>query len=216
VTSRVTFVSPATSPSLRHARFYDGDSIDDIGAARARSVAGSLPSPVRVLTSPSVRCRETAASLGLDGEETAELGGLDVGRWRGRTLEEVAAAEPEGVGQWLSDADWEGHGGESVRDVCERVGRWLDTAQDTDGRTVAVVEPEVVRAAVVHVLGLPAASFWRLDVPPLTATELSGRGGRWNLRLGQPLGASGSTADTVSDPASNTASDAASGTASMR
>lgn len=194
MTSRVTFVSPATSPSLRQARFYDGDSVDDAGAARARSAAGALPPYTRVIISPSVRCRETARALGLDGVATPELAGLDVGRWRGRTLEEVGAAEPEAVGRWLADADWAAHGGESVRDVCERVGRWLDTAQDTDGRTVAVVEPEVVRAAVVHVLGLPAAAFWRLDVPPLTATEFSGRAGRWNLRLGQPLAASGTAA----------------------
>ncbi|MGW7253505.1 histidine phosphatase family protein [Streptomyces sp. NPDC054834] len=194
MTSRVTFVSAATSPSLRQARFYDGDSVDDVGAARARSAAGSLPSPARVATSPSVRCRETAVTLGLDVVETPELRGLDVGRWRGRTLDEVAAAEPEAVGHWLADPGWAAHGGESVRDVCERVGHWLDAAQDTDGRTVAVVEPEVVRAAAVHVLGLPASAFWRLDVPPLTATELSGRAGRWNLRLGQPL----ATSETVS------------------
>ncbi|MEU0005675.1 histidine phosphatase family protein [Streptomyces sp. NPDC006314] len=194
MTSRVTFVSPATSPSLRQARFYDGDSIDAVGAAHALSAAGALPAYARVITSPSVRCRETAAALGLDGVATPELQGLDAGRWRGRTLEEVGAAEPEAVGRWLADAGWSGHGGESVRDVCERVGRWLDTAPDTDGRTVAVVEPEVVRAAVVHVLSLPTAAFWRLDVPPLTATQLSGRAGRWNLRLGQPLAAPGTAA----------------------
>ncbi|MBO0517925.1 hypothetical protein J0695_40265, partial [Streptomyces beijiangensis] len=44
-----------------------------------------------------------------------------------------------------------------------------------------------VRAAVVQALGLPAEGFWRLDVVPLTATELSGRSGRWNLRCGSPL-----------------------------
>ena len=192
MTSRVTFVSPATSSSLRQARFYDGDSIDDVGAARARSAAGSLPSAARVLTSPSVRCRETAAALGLDGAEAPELAGLDVGRWRGRTLDEVGAAEPKAVGRWLADPDWAAHGGESVQHVCERVGRWLDIARDTDGRTLVVVEPEVARAAVVHVLGLPTAAFWRLDVPPLTAMELSGRAGRWNLRLGQPLNPSDS------------------------
>ncbi|MFF7753162.1 histidine phosphatase family protein [Streptomyces sp. NPDC007971] len=197
MTSRVTFVSPATSPSLRCARFYDGDSVDAVGAARARSAAGSLRSPGLVLTSPSVRCRETAAALGLDGAQTPELGGLDVGRWRGRTLEEVAAADPEAVGRWLSDPDWAAHGGESVRDACERVGRWLESLRDSDGRTVAVVEPEVVRAAVVQVLGLPTAVFWRLDVPPLTATELSGRAGRWNLRLGQPLATSDGIPDTA-------------------
>ncbi|MER5544022.1 histidine phosphatase family protein [Streptomyces sp. NPDC002589] len=189
MTSRVTFVSPAMSPSLRQARFYDGDSVDDIGAAGARAVAGSLPAPARVVTSASVRCQETAEALGLDGAVAAELAGLDVGRWRGRTLQEVGAAEPEAVGRWLTDPGWAEHGGEPVRDVCERIGRWLDTAQDMDGRTVAVVEPEVVRAAVVAALDLSASVFWRLDVPPLTVTELSGRSGRWNLRLGRPLAA---------------------------
>jgi hypothetical protein len=42
----------------------------------------------------------------------------------------------------------------------------------------------------VGALGLPLSVFWRLDVPPLTVTELSGRAGRWNLRLGRPLAAS--------------------------
>ena len=60
-------------------------------------------------------------------------------------------------------------------------------AAEHDGRTVAVVEPEVVRALVVRVLGAPESAFWRVDVPPLTATELSGRAGRWNLRAGRPL-----------------------------
>ncbi|MGW7521869.1 histidine phosphatase family protein [Streptomyces sp. NPDC054783] len=189
MTSRVLLVSPATSASLRQARFDDGGSIDEGGAARARSAAGALPSAVRVLSSPGVRCRETAAALGLDGVPVPELAGLDVGRWRGRTLEEVGGAEPEAVGRWLTDPECAPHGGESVRDLCGRVARWLAEAQEWEGRTVAVVEPEVVRAAVVDALGMPAALFWRLDVPPLTVTELSGRAGRWNLRLGRPLAA---------------------------
>ncbi|MER6570118.1 histidine phosphatase family protein [Streptomyces sp. NPDC001093] len=189
MTSRVLLLSPAMSASLRQARFDDGGSIDGSGAARARSAAGTLPSAVRVLTSPGVRCRETAAALGLDGLQVPELAGLDVGRWRGRTLEEVGAAEPEAVDRWLTDPECAPHGGESVRDLCGRVARWLAEAQEWEGRTVAVVEPEVVRGAVVHALGMPAAVFWRLDVPPLTVTELSGRAGRWNLRLGCPLAA---------------------------
>jgi broad specificity phosphatase PhoE len=187
VTSRVTFVSPATSPSLRQARFYDGDSIDDIGAALAREAAGSLPVAAREVVSPSVRCRETAAALGLDGVETRELGGLDVGRWRGRTLEAVAATEPEAVARWLTDPGSAPHGGESIEVLCGRVARWLEEATAVDGRVLAVAEPEVVRAAVTEALDIPAAAFWRLDVSPLTVTELSGRAGRWNLRLGRPL-----------------------------
>lgn len=187
MTSRVLLVSPAMSASLRQARFDDGGSLDAGGAARARSAAGSLPSAARVLASPSARCLETAAALGLEGVPVPELAGLDVGRWRGRTLDEVGAAEPDAVGRWLTDPGYAPHGGESVRELCARVGRRLAGARDLEGRTLAVVEPEVVRAAVVEALGMPVAAFWRLDVPPLTVTELSGRAGRWNLRLGRPL-----------------------------
>ncbi|MFJ3231054.1 histidine phosphatase family protein [Streptomyces sp. NPDC086787] len=196
MTSRVTFITPATGPSLRQARFDDDGPVDEAGAARARSVAGMLPSAAHVVTSPSVRCRETAAALGLDGGPEPRLAGLDVGRWRGRTLTEVGTAEPEAVARWLSDAGAAPHGGESVRDLCGRVARWLDDTLETDGRTLAVVEPEVVRAVVVHALGMSTDAFWRLDAPPLTAVELSGRAGRWNVRLGRPLaGPDAGTAD---------------------
>ncbi|MGW5334328.1 histidine phosphatase family protein [Streptomyces bauhiniae] len=184
MTSRLVLVPPAIGPALREARFYDGSSsIDEAAAARAASVA--LPEAARVVLSPGARCRDTAEALGLRGAVAAELAPLDAGRWRGRTPAEVGAAEGEAVARWLADPEYAAPGGESVRDVCARVGRWLESVPD--GRTVAVVEPEVVRAAVVHALGLPLGTFWRLDVAPLTATELSGRAGRWNLRLGRPL-----------------------------
>ncbi|MFB0620284.1 histidine phosphatase family protein [Streptomyces sp. AGS-58] len=190
MTSRVTLISPATNPSLRQNRFDDGRTpLDDNGAARARAAARMPRSPARVVTSPSMRCRETAAALGLgDAEPVAELAGLHVGRWQGRTLDDVSAAEPEAVVQWLADPASAPHGGESVQELCLRVGRWLDSTSKADGRTVAVVEPDVVRAVVVQVLGTPVPAFWRADVPPLTATAISGRTGRWNLRVGHPLG----------------------------
>ncbi|GLP70217.1 phosphoglycerate mutase [Streptomyces sp. TUS-ST3] len=191
MTSRVTFISPATNPSLRQARFDDSRTpLDDAGRAQARAAAGTLRPADRVVSSPGVRCRETAAALGLaDAEEVAELAGLGVGRWRGRTLDEVSAAEPDAVAQWLADpASAPPHDGESVQALCLRIGRWLDSMGEVDGRTVAVVEPDVVRAVVVRVLGAPVAAFWRADVAPLTATEISGRSGRWNLRMGHPLG----------------------------
>jgi broad specificity phosphatase PhoE len=187
MTCRVQLVTPATSPSLREARFHDGDAVDDVGWERARAAAGALPAARQVVLSPGRRCAQTAAALGLDGPRAPELAGLDVGRWHGRTLAEVSAAEPEAVARWLADPAAAPHGGESVQDLCARVAGRLDGLADTDGRTTAVVEPEIVRAAVVHATGMPVAAFWRLDVPPLTLTELSGRAGRWNLRLGRPV-----------------------------
>ncbi|MFJ8862329.1 histidine phosphatase family protein [Streptomyces sp. NPDC102451] len=196
MTSRVTFISPAMSSSLRGARFDDGASIDADGEARAHAAAGSLPAAARVVISPSVRCRETATALGLRGAEAAELPGLDVGRWRGLSLAEVGAEEPEAVARWLADPACAPHGGESAEELLARVAQWLDASLETEGRTLAVVEPEVVRAAVTYVLGAPPAAFWRLDVPPLTATTISGRSGRWNLGLGRPLGPAEAVAES--------------------
>ncbi|WP_189312824.1 histidine phosphatase family protein [Streptomyces brasiliensis] len=191
MTSRVTLVSPAMSRSLRRARFDDADPLDESGTARARSARGTLRAARRVLVSPTVRCRGTASALGLEATEAPELAALDMGRWRGRTLEEVAAAEPDAVALWLADPRAAPHGGESVRSLCGRAGRWLEVVQESEDGVLAVVEPEFVRSVVVVALGMPVEAFWRLDVPPLTATALSGRAGRWNLRLGQPLDASG-------------------------
>lgn len=181
-------ISPAVTEALREARFDEGCSLDASGLRLARAAAGSLPAAARALASPTVRCRETAAALGLDAADAVPLAALDAGRWRGSTLAEVGAGEPESLARWLTDPDAAPHGGESVRAVCDRVGAWLDSMAGEPGRTLVVAEPEIVRAAVVRALGAPESAFWRTDVAPLTAVELSGRAGRWNVRLGSPLG----------------------------
>ncbi|WP_329260359.1 histidine phosphatase family protein [Streptomyces sp. NBC_01478] len=188
MTSRITLISPAMNRSLRETRFDDDGPLDPSGAARAESVAGSLRPAGRVLVSPTARCRETASALGLTAVPEPGLAGLDMGRWRGLTLDEVMAREPDATMSWLTDPDAAPHGGESVRALCERAARWLETAAEFEGRTLAVVEQEIVRALAVTILGAPGPAFWRLDVPPLTATDLSGRAGRWNLRLGREPG----------------------------
>ncbi|WP_405813366.1 histidine phosphatase family protein [Streptomyces sp. NBC_01390] len=190
MTSRVMLISPAISAALREARFDDDCSLDESGLRLALAAAGSLPAVSTVWVSPTARCRETARALVLDAGSVPGPAGLDAGRWRGATLTEVTEKEPEALAQWLTDPQSAPHGGESVRGLCDRIAHWLDgTAARVTGRTVAVVEPEVVRAATVRALGAPESAFWRIDVPPLTATELSGRAGHWNVRLGRPLGA---------------------------
>ncbi|MEU9122585.1 histidine phosphatase family protein [Streptomyces sp. NPDC048506] len=187
MTTRVMLVSPAAGASQREVRFDDGGPLSEAGVRRARAAAGSLPVADRVFASPSVRCRDTAVELGLSARPEAELAGCAMGDWGGRALAEVAAAEPVAVSSWLRDPDFDGHGGESLRQLCDRIAGWLTTMALDAGRVLAVVEPDVVRAAAVCALRVPADAFWRLDVAPLTVTELSGRGGRWNLGLGRAL-----------------------------
>ncbi|MGV9268068.1 histidine phosphatase family protein [Kitasatospora sp. NPDC003701] len=196
MTVRVMLISPASSTALRTARFDDESGLDARGIDAARAVAGALPVSGRVLVSPSPRCRQTAQALGLTASGEAPAGWA-MGAWRGRTLDEVAAEQPGAVAAWLSDPAAAPPGGESLAGLCERAAGWLDGLAEGGGRVLAVVEPELVRAAVVHALGSPATAFWRLDVPPLTATDLSGRVGRWNVRLGAGLGPE---RDAGSDP----------------
>ncbi|MFC5029157.1 histidine phosphatase family protein [Streptomyces sp. DSM 41987] len=188
MTVRVFLVSSAESQAFAEARFDDGTSpLTDAGERRARAGAPGLPGATAYLTASSERCRRTAELLGITAGEQPPLRDWDMGRWRGLRLDEVSAAEPEAVAGWLSDPAAAPHGGESLTELCERVGGWLDGGAPDGGRVLAVAEPAVVRAAVVHAVGLPPQAFWRLDVLPLTVTELVGRAGRWNLRCGRPL-----------------------------
>ncbi|MFE9860736.1 histidine phosphatase family protein [Streptomyces sp. NPDC005780] len=181
-------ISPGMNAALREARFAGDAPLDDSGRRPARAAAGSVPVADRWLRGPSRRCRGTAEALGLRPDTEHALRDWEMGRWSGARLSEVSADEPEGVAAWLADPSAAPHGGESLLELCARVGAWLDSPHgDGTGRILGVVEPAVIRAAVVHALALPPLAFWRLDVAPLTVTELSGRSGRWNLRCGRPL-----------------------------
>ncbi|WP_327340276.1 histidine phosphatase family protein [Streptomyces sp. NBC_01324] len=201
MTVRVMLISPAMNAALREARFAGDAPLDASGLQQARSAAGAVPAAGLCLRGPSQRCAATADALGLRCDPEPALRDWEMGRWSGARLSEVSADEPDGVAAWLTDPSTAPHGGESLLELCARVGAWLDSPHGRqhgshrsdgshngdDGRVLAVAEPAVIRAAAVHALDLPPQAFWRLDVAPLTVTELSGRSGRWNLRCGRPL-----------------------------
>ena len=109
------------------------------------------------------------------------LAECDFGAWSRRTLAELHAEDADAVGAWMTDAEASPHGGESLSGFASRVAGWLDGQGERSGRTVVVTHGGVVKAAVVHALGAPLAAFWRIDVAPLTLTELHCHDGRWTL-----------------------------------
>ncbi|WP_406412911.1 histidine phosphatase family protein [Streptomyces sp. NBC_01614] len=194
MTVRLTLLC-AAAPVERDVRFGDVP-LDERALRQAKAAAGALPSAGTLLTAPSQRCTQTAQALGWDAV-TAEpaLRDIDMGSWRGRTLSEVAASDGAGLATWMVDPGAAPHLGESVAEACLRVAAWLDALPADAGRILAVVEQAVARAAVVHVLDAPQRSFWNVDVPPLSTVQLTGRNGRWNLRMGgvsdAPVGGDG-------------------------
>ncbi|CAL9585882.1 histidine phosphatase family protein [Streptomyces sp. enrichment culture] len=184
---RVTFVAAAGSSSLLAERFQDDRPLDQAGWHEVQRVAHELvPLAAADLRycSPNPRSRATGDGLGYTPLVQLALRDCDMGRWRGLSLGEAMAREPEAVDAWLADPRSTVHGGESLLDFITRVGGWLDTRPADDGcRVVAVAEPSVIRAALVYVLKAPPATYWSIDVRSLSTTTVAGRAGRWSLRL---------------------------------
>ncbi|MFJ4684250.1 histidine phosphatase family protein [Streptomyces sp. NPDC091377] len=184
---RVTFVAAARSSPLLAETFEDDRPLDQAGWYEVQRVARELvPLAAAELRycSPTPRSRATGDALGYAPLVQPALRDCDMGRWRGLTLGEAMAREPAAVDAWLADPRGTPHGGESLISFITRVGGWLDTRPVGDGvHFVAVAEPAVIRAALVYALKAPPATYWNLDVRPLSTTTVTGRAGRWNLRF---------------------------------
>jgi broad specificity phosphatase PhoE len=187
IVTSLTLVSHASTRALRRALFPCDEPLDP-SAFRKASVAESLRHAQHAWTGPERRATQTAQALALEAVTEPALRDCDYGRWRGRSLEELQAEEPEAITSWLTDPHSAPHGGESICDVLHRVGGWLDAKASARGHVVAVTHPAIVRAAIIHAIAAAASTFWRIDVAPLTRTELRARNGGWTLRSsGSPI-----------------------------
>ena len=177
----------ASTDAVRAASFGSDEPLDSRG--RSASARLRLPRVDEVLVSPALRARETAACAGLtpSGDAPAEC---DFGRWAGLTLREVAEREPEAVREWMTDPDAAPHGGESLTSLLGRVGAWLEAQAALTGTAVAITHAGVVKACVAIALEAPPAAFWRVDVAPLSVTELHAHDGRWTVTRVNDRGAS--------------------------
>jgi broad specificity phosphatase PhoE len=179
---RLLLVRHAPTAATRATRFPVDEPLDERGRVAAASLGAALPAGCEALTSPALRCRQTAEAAGLSAPSVdPALAECDFGTWTGRSLADVHEAEPETAEAWMLDPHARPHGGESLATFAARVSRWLDCQAQLDGRAVAVTHAGVVKAAVVHALGAPLDAIWRIDAAPLAITELHAHDGRWTV-----------------------------------
>jgi broad specificity phosphatase PhoE len=193
---RLLLVRHASTDAVRAAAFGADEPLDASGAAAAACLR--LPRAGEVLVSPARRAFETAERAGLHvtAVEPA-LAECDFGRWAGLTLREVADHEPEAVEAWMTDPAAAPHGGESLLAVLARVRGWLDEQAARSGTAVTITHAGVVKAAVVTALDAPPAAFWRIDVAPLSITELHAHDGRWTVTRVNDRGAAAPLREAV-------------------
>ncbi|MHC6224916.1 histidine phosphatase family protein [Pseudomonas sp. X10] len=173
---RLTLVSHARTQAQKTGRFHCPD--DSI---LPEQVLVPVEPGVMLVTAPEARARATAELLGQVAQVDERLADCNLGRWRGVALKQLQANDSEGLSLWLADPAAAPHGGESITELCQRIGTWL-AAQRTPGDWFAVTHPWVIRAAMIEVLGCPLAAFHRIDVLPLSRLELT-FSGQWRVRL---------------------------------
>jgi broad specificity phosphatase PhoE len=179
--ARLTLIAHAATEAQRRAAFPLDEPIAEREVMKLSELNWAVPRAEHVWSAPEQRTQQTARILGLQATAAEELQDCEYGRWRGRSMEAVLAAEPDEILAWLTDPSAVPHGGESIENLIGRAGKWMDE-QRTASHIIAVTHPAIIRAAIIHALRIPAQTFWRFDIPPLSLTDLRFSRGQWTLR----------------------------------
>ena len=151
--------------------------LSELGAVQAGALADLFASePVtRVVSSPLVRARDTAAAIaarhGLTVEIDERLIELDYGAWDGVPLADVA---PEDWAAWRADPAFAPPDGESLVDVSARVASFCGDALG-DELVVAVSHVSPIKAAVCCALSIDERATWRMQLGLASVTRVGAR-----------------------------------------
>ncbi|MGD0443348.1 MAG: histidine phosphatase family protein [Edaphobacter sp.] len=186
--TRITFICHPATSQQKAGIFPSDESLDPKSLEVLSAIPWRAPKRTVNLAAPERRTRQTAEALKLNATDAPELGECNFGLWSGTSLEELQTKNPAGLSEWLTDIAAAPHQGESFCNLMTRIGRWLET-QHGVGHIIAVTHVSVVRAAIVHVLHAPPhEAFRRIEIAPLTMTEIRRSRDHWQLlSVGVPL-----------------------------
>jgi len=146
--------------------------LDDLGRAQAAALAAAVGPVERVVTSPLLRARETAAAFAAPVEVDERWIELDYGDLDGVAAAEVPAAT---WAAWRRDPGFRPPGGETLLEVRARVEAALaDLSAGAERATVVVVSHvSPIKAAVGWALGVGDEVAWRLHLAPASITRIA-------------------------------------------
>jgi broad specificity phosphatase PhoE len=188
VKGRLSWVCHGLTEGQRAGRFPADEPLQAGAGEAAALLAARFRSATHISSSPALCARETAAALGFAAGVEPALRECDYGRWQGARIAELMKSEPQDLALWMTDFAVAPHGGEPLAFFMDRVAEWLAARLNAGGHSVVIAHASIIRAAVLNVLNAPREAFWRIDVEPLSVTEMTSDGKRWQLRF---LSASG-------------------------
>lgn len=166
---------------LRHGepqggRRYRGHGIDDPlsekGWQQMWQAVTDCPPWDQIITSPLVRCHAFAAELAhrysIPLAEEPQFKEVGFGVWEGKSREELQAQEPQAYAAFYADpVNSRPPGAEPLADFIQRVAAAYDrlVLRYTDQHCLVVAHAGVIRAIIAHVLGAPASSLYRIQIP---------------------------------------------------
>jgi broad specificity phosphatase PhoE len=143
-----------------------------LGRQQAAALASLVPLDARVVTSPLLRARETAAAFGRPVEVDERWIELDYGDYDGQP---IATVPDDDWARWRRDPHFTPPGGESlvdlgtrVHDACEGL---VEEARDADVVVVTHVSP--IKAAVAWALATDDHVAFRMFVKLASVTRVA-------------------------------------------
>lgn len=149
--------------------------IDAHGQVQVAALAAALPRVDRLISSPSLRARQTAAVLGVEPELDERWLEMDYGEFDNVVMADLPR---DLFRQWMTDVDFSPPGGESLRMLATRVHAACDELLEAarDQEIVVVTHATPIKAAMAWALGVDVGIVWRSHVDQASITSVMVRG----------------------------------------
>lgn len=174
-------------------RVFQGQSgrgLNKLGQAQAARLAERLARspPDRIVASDLERAFETAsivgAATGLSVEKEFDLREVDVGSWTGKGYDEVKELYPEEWSAWDRGLDVRrGGGGETYRELADRMERGIARVSTGGGRALLVSHGGAIKSWIARILGVSEAGLRALGGVANTGLTIVERDDRGRHRL---------------------------------
>lgn len=136
-----------------------------------------LPNVDKVVSSPSLRCRRYAERYPHESVMYEEsLREIHFGEWEGLTFNDVNTRYPYAVKKYLQkQPSFRFPGGESVRDLTERVLKYLECGllplYNEHDEILLITHEGVVKTLLIVLLEMDRSKFWNMKISNLSFTS---------------------------------------------